>query len=619
MNDMTDLGEPIAVTEAVAAVPVAASVRAPGGARSRARWLIALVVAVLVLGLAGGATLLLTASAGDAAVLAWVPADSTTYAELRLDLPGSQRTEVPKLLAAFPGFADQAAFPAKLGEAFDRLIKSASGSKHDYQTEIAPWFGGELAAASGPIAVPAAGANPSDIAAKARVLLLARVTDAAKAEAWLNKLLTDAGATTATESYGGVTLTIIHAPATASGNAKITMPDGAYAVLGSVLVAGDTASIRAAVDTRGSRGLGTVAAFRAAESAVAGDRVAFAWADAKALMEPAVSAASGAVKDTMLTALLRVVRDGAPAWTAGVIRAVDGNLVIDTVEPKPATGAQAPATGAETAQLAKLVPADTLVLLGARSPGAALAQLRTRLVADPALAPAVTQVDQALGVVGGFDAATGWIGDTGIAMTNTNGKPAVGLVISPTDAAGGKRLLTQLRSLAQIAGAAANVIPTFDDAVYGDATVTIVDIPNAGNVLRLLQGSTRSACGPTCRAAVPQDTHITFAYATTPQVIVIGSDAQFVKAVLDARSGPSLATQPRFKDLLAKAGASTSGLTWIDIAAVRELVAAALPASARASYDADVKPYLAPIDGLVATGRTDGDLIRSTIILSTKP
>ena len=176
-----------------------------------------------------------------------------------------------------------------------------------------------------------------------------------------------------------------------------------------------------------------------------------------------------------------------------------------------------------------------------------------------------------------------------------------------------------MRSFAQIAGAAANVIPSFDDAAYGDATVTVVSIPNAGNLLRLLQGATGNTCGVTCRVAAPQDITITFAYATTAQVIVIGSDARFVKAVLDSRGGSSLATQPRFKDLLAKAGASGGGLAWVDVAAVRDLVAAALPASARASYDADVKPYLAPLDALVATGTTDGNLIRSTIILSIKP
>jgi len=615
---MTNHVEPVTPADVVPTVPLAAARRSARGAGGRVRWLVALVVAALVLGLAGGATLLLTASAGDAAVLAWVPADSTMYAEMRLDLPGSQRTEVPKLLAAFPGFADQSAFPAKLGEALDRLIKSASDGKHDYQTEIAPWFGGEVAVAGGPIAAPAANATPADMAAKARVLLLASVTDGAKATAWLGSVLTATGATTSTESYGGVTLTIIHVPAPSGSAATPAMPDGAFAVLDKVLVAGDTASVRAAVDTRGSRGLGTVPAFRAAAAAVAGDRVAFAWADTKALLEPATAAASGAVKDTMLTALLGLVRDGAPAWTAGAIRAVDGNLVIDTAAPKTASATQDSAAGADTAQLAKLVPADTVLLLGARSPGAALADLRARLAGDPALAPAVAQVDQALGVVGGFDAATGWIGDTGIAVTNTDGKLMGGLVIVPADAAGAKRILTQLRSIAQIAGAAANVIPTFDDTPYGDAVVTIVDIPNAGNLLKLLPGAIDTAC-PACRLAAPADIHITFAYATTPQVVVIGSDARFVKAVLDARSGPSLATQPRFKDLQALAGASRGGIAWVDIAAVRDIVVTALPSSARASYDADVTPYLAPVDALVAARSTDGNLVRSTIILSIKP
>ena len=619
---MTQPAEPVAGSETSGIVPtepVLTTVRPSRGNAGRIRWFVALVVTVVVLGLAGGATLLLTASAGDAAVLAWVPADSTAYVELRLDLPGSQRAEVAKLLSAFPGFADQAAFPAKLGEALDRLIGSATSGKHSYQTEIAPWFGGELAVASGPMAVPTANATPSEIAASARVLLLADVTDAAKATAWLSGILAEAGATTSTESYGGVTLTIVKAPAGAPDAAtKPVMRDGAYAVLGSVLVAGDTTSVKAAVDTRGSRGLGTLPALRTAVAAVAGDRVAFGWADTKALLEPAITAAGGSAKDAMATALLGIVREGTPAWIAGAIRAVDGNLVIDMVEPKPAGGATQPETGADTAQLAKLVPADTLILLGARSPGAALAKLKVRLAADPALAPAVAQLDQTLGLIGGFDAATGWIGDTGIAITNTDGKPAGGFVIVPADATGGKRLLAQLRTAAQLAGAMANVFPAFTDTPYGDAVVTVVDIPNAGNILKLLPSAIHDACGPTCRGAMPQDMHITFAYSTTPQVIVIGSDARFVKAVLDTRGGTSLATLPRFKDLIAKAVTRRGGLAWVDIAAVRSLLEDALPASDRASYDADVKPYLTPLEALVAGGSTDGDFVRSTIVLSIK-
>jgi len=71
MNEQTEL---VDMTAAVRTTPVTRDTRGPRGRSGRVRWLVALVVSVLVIGLAGGATVLLTASAGDAAVLAWVPA-----------------------------------------------------------------------------------------------------------------------------------------------------------------------------------------------------------------------------------------------------------------------------------------------------------------------------------------------------------------------------------------------------------------------------------------------------------------------------------------------------------------------------------------------------------------
>ena len=133
------------------------------------RWVVAILVVALVVATGLGATLLLTSStSGTSTVLDYVPADTLVYGEVRLDLPGSQRAEVAKSLAAFPGFADQASLDSKLGEVYDRIIRAATSNKHDYQTEIAPWFGGQLAVAEGPqslgsFAVP--GSSPAPTAA----------------------------------------------------------------------------------------------------------------------------------------------------------------------------------------------------------------------------------------------------------------------------------------------------------------------------------------------------------------------------------------------------------------------------------------------------------------------
>ena len=146
------------------------------------------------------AAALLTGASGTPDVLAWTPADSVTYAEARLDLPGDQQAELAKVLSAFPGFDDQAAFPTKLNEVLDQLVGKASDGKQSYTADIEPWFGGQLVVSLG--AVPT-----SADASKARCLALASVKDAAKASAWAASTLQTAGATSTTETYNGVTIT----------------------------------------------------------------------------------------------------------------------------------------------------------------------------------------------------------------------------------------------------------------------------------------------------------------------------------------------------------------------------------------------------------------------------
>src|SRR3954467_14684025 len=184
-------------TAPVATTPVAAA-RRPG--RSPIRWLLAAVVTLAVAGTAAAATLLLTGSSGDPAVLAWTPKQTVAYTELRLDLPGDQSAELAKVMQAFPGFDDQAAFPTKLNEALDQLVKGATDGKQSYTEDIAPWFGGQISVSVG--ALPKAGD-----ASNTRVLLLISTRDAAKAQAWADEYVKQDGATISTETYNGVTIT----------------------------------------------------------------------------------------------------------------------------------------------------------------------------------------------------------------------------------------------------------------------------------------------------------------------------------------------------------------------------------------------------------------------------
>src|SRR4051812_11141773 len=130
-------------SEVAPAPTTAVAVERPGGA-SRLRWVIALLVTALVVGVAVAGFVLLAGQTAPSKLLGYVPADSVVYGEVRLDLPGDQRQKLGEFLSKFPGFADQSTLDAKLDEALDKLIRGSTKDSQDYTTKIKPWFGGEI-------------------------------------------------------------------------------------------------------------------------------------------------------------------------------------------------------------------------------------------------------------------------------------------------------------------------------------------------------------------------------------------------------------------------------------------------------------------------------------------
>src|SRR5689334_612853 len=97
---------------------------------SRVRWMLALGVVALAAIVAVGAIVILGSKPTPPA-LAYIPSDSTVVVELRPDLPGDQVQKLGNLLAHFPGFLDQSTLPAKLDEAFSKLVGQASNGSVD--------------------------------------------------------------------------------------------------------------------------------------------------------------------------------------------------------------------------------------------------------------------------------------------------------------------------------------------------------------------------------------------------------------------------------------------------------------------------------------------------------
>ena len=608
--------------------------------RNPVRWIAAVLVVALVVVAGLGATLLLTSStSGTSTVLGYVPADTTTYAEARLDLPGNQRAELAKTLSAFPGFADQAAMNTKLGELMDRVVKSATNGKHDYQTDIAPWFGGQIAVAQGPqdlsgLMNPLASAAPSSTAGpttglpactggaaatpsptasgdtssypvgalNARYLGLASVSDAKKAEAWVGSALTDMAVKTSDRTCDGV---VVHVVQQSSDSYILSLEMGWAILDGKVLVAGDLDSIRLAIATKGTTGLGATANFQKAVGALKGDHLGLVYEALRATYTAQLDAIKASDTDGTATAALSVLASLVPEYVAFDLKAADGNFVSASVEAAPDIS---PTTN-RTSDLAALSPPTTIAMLDSHDVGKVLTAVRAKFAAEPKLEQYVKQLDTALGLAGGWDSTIGWIGDAGFAVTRDGNNVSGGILIRPEDASAASHLFTQLRSLADLSGVTSGVKIT--DETYKGATITTVDL---SSLAPLLESSAGASLGG---MTIPSD--LKFVYAVTDKVVLMTLDTGFAKAVIDAsQGGDSLAKNARYTALLAQTGDKGTAFVWLDVAAVRELVEGALPADARSTYDADIRPYLLPFDALLNTGVYDNGLNRGTTILSIK-
>ena len=139
--------------------------------------------------LRGGGAVLLTGASGTPSVLAWTPDESVAYTELRLDLPGNQQAELAKVVSAFPGFDDQAAFPTKINEILDQLV----GARVRRQAEL---HGRHRSRGSAASSASASGrSRPGPTPGSARFLALAASRTRPRPRAWAGGVLQETGAT----------------------------------------------------------------------------------------------------------------------------------------------------------------------------------------------------------------------------------------------------------------------------------------------------------------------------------------------------------------------------------------------------------------------------------------
>jgi hypothetical protein len=586
-------------TQPIAAPEASTPVARPNRARSFAAiGLIALVVGATTL-----ITLSLTAGAPSSTVLGYVPGDSTVYGELRLDLPGDQRQKVGQFLSKFPGFADQASLETKLDETLDRLVADASGGKQDYTSDIKPWFDGQIGFSVGPIP-EVSSADPSARAKDVRALLLVSIKDAALARTWFSKLFSDAGVASTSETYGGTELTLFTDP---------NMPDvkaGFATVAGKVAIVGDATSVKAAVDTKGASALAKQTGLGDAQAALKGDDVGFVYVDMQALLDASMRMSTTFSSAPPMSDALRGI---VPDWVATRVRVEGDALMLDTAM-RHVDAAPGPKQN-RTNGVAAFAPSSTIAMFTGNDAGASLKQTIALYRNEPQFADAFKQIDQAAGLVGGLDAAVGWMGDSGVVIAKSGDTVEGGVVSIPADAAAGKQLLTQIRSFIALGGAQSGI--SARDETYNGQTITIVDL---GSIQGLAGMAGMLGGLPTAPGNLP-DGRAEVAYVATDQVVVIGSSADFVKHVLDAGSGPSLADDARFQALVGRVASQHTGLNFLDIAAIRGMVEGAMSSASaqeRAEYEESIKPFLVPFDAYIASGVVGGSVDQGRAVITVK-
>ena len=359
-------------------------------------------------------------------------------------------------------------------------------------------------------------------------------------------------------------------------------------------------SVKAAIDTGGKKGLDTDADFKAAAATVTGDRLAFAYVDVEALAS-AASEPPGDVGGVAVPSVPAFLDDLYPAWLVTAVRADDGGFAIDTA-PAAQRQARPRELGGVDAPVAPSRPTpsrSSTSTTWARG----ITRIKDLLASDPSLADGVKQVDDTLKLVGGFDAVTGWIGETGVAVTaHRRPRSTAASSSSPTNKDDAPRLLDAApRRSSQLAGGASGprghrrAVRRHDDhdrrpvRASAPSPAAAAPIPSATqDLLRRDRRDRRVRLQHRVRQGRPR------------------------RAAAARTSRRPTGSRPRSATSTRSTGRSR-GSTSPASATSRSRCCRA---SDKTSYEADLKPYLSAFDSVIATDAPGTDIDKGTVFIS---
>lgn len=450
-----------------------------------------------------------------------VPAHAAVYVNVYLQPSTGQQMNLAGLIGRLPGFADD----ASLDEKIDQIVQNVlSGSGIDYLSELKPWLGDQVSAASW---------FSADDPGLQRTVAIVDVKDPAAMESSLQALAGREGESFEDETYQGIVIRV--------GSTS------AYAVVADMLVLSDAPDgIREVIDTNvGGADLAARPEFRESMSRLPQDHLAAVFFDLAALAEGA--GMEGGPDLTTAAAALVAERDG---------------LRLSGSAPRPvadADASDAASPDSEASTLVDWMPAEALAEVTIFGFGDILADAEAA-AADTPGGEGLTEAVDGLRTIAAFglgidiDADILPLLDREVAVALTGiegGVPRGHLLLRPDDADAGAATLDRI---AQRLGAAGGT-PRVEES--NGVEISIVAVPQLGDV----------------------------AYARVEDVLILALSADDVRAAIDAHeTGTSLGTHEAFRRTFELAGGRAGNEIYADIGGILELfgVAEALPADARA-------------------------------------
>lgn len=494
--------------------------------------------------------LLIFSTSADRAARA-APADTGLYVNLYLQPSSGQRMSLDSLIERVPGFADPASLDTKLHQLAQRLL---GGLGLDYQADLRPWLGDQVAVA---VSLEAGTASP-------RVLLLIACKTAPLALAALPRILAGRGGPFTVERYRGHDLMV--------GGAS------SYAVLDDLVVIGQTATaVRASLDADAgiSPSLADSSVFRAAMGRAPTDHLASAYLDLVRLAQLGGQNALGGYSTAA----------GALVGQTGALHAM-GDAPFDPGQAND-SAREAFGLGSEPSGLADWMPADThaeVVLFGLQQTAMSLEQ---QLRNDPSLSGAMQALNSlralaALGLGINLDRDLLPLLDREAALVLdrvSTSLPHGSLLLRPRDPDAALAALDRMRSALLEHGSA---VTTRDEQ---GIVITTARVPQIGMV----------------------------AYAMTEGVVVIGPDDAAVTAILTAHaSGNTLGRAAAYVRPFRLAGSRGGNELWISSAGLVEL------AGEMFDLGSEPRDILNQIGALVMTAPTHDNRLEFHAVLTVK-